>query len=294
MTVIYPLDYEVKQNDFPKDKTPLYDKSKMYLNVGDVVQYAGHLYKNAADTDNNVAPNANPKKWVDMGVINEYAFTDAYVNSQSVGEGNITLKITPPGDFDYIALLNMLCERCEIYNAEGELIFTHVGMVKRVRTWWEYYYKPFEGVPDMTCSLDTPMSGELTIKLYSESAATYTKLGMLVVGLGEFLGTTLSQGNIGALNYSKKITNEWGDTQIIDGRKTKYFELTGIFPRLDNNYYEPLFRKYLTKPCVFVGDEGKDANAMNVLNVYGLLKDYEIELSQFDNFSWQMSIEGLV
>lgn len=294
MTVIYPLDFEVKQNDFPADTTPLYDSGKMYLTIGTKVQFKGHVYKNAADTDNQKAPNINPDKWVDMGVVNERAFADEYANSQSVGEGTIILKINPHADFDHISLLNMLCERCEIYDSEGELIFAHAGMIKRVRTWWEYYYKPFEGVSDMVCQLDTPISGEITIKLISSASATYTKLGMLVIGLGEFMGVTAAQGNIGAINYSKKITNEWGDTRVIEGRKTKYFELTGSFARLDNNYYEPLFRKYLSKPCVFQGDEGKDDKAMSVLTVFGLLKDYEIELSPMDRFSWQMSIEGLV
>lgn len=294
MTVIYPLDYEVKQNDFPADTTPVYDSGKMYLAIGTKVQYKGHIYKNAKDTDAHKSPDSDPDKWVNMGVVNEEAFADVYVNSQSVGEGTIMLKINPHADFDHISLLNMVCEHCKIYDAQGDLIFEQNGMIKRVRTWWEYYYKPFEGVPDMVCQLDTPISGEITIELISSASATYTKLGMLVIGLGEFLGVTNSQGSIGAINYSKKITNEWGDTRVIEGRKTKYFELTGTFPKEESNYYEPKFRKYLSKPCVFQGDEGKDEGALSVLTVYGLLKDYEIELSTFDRFSWQMSIEGLV
>ncbi|WP_411663948.1 hypothetical protein, partial [Campylobacter coli] len=106
MTIIKPLEFEVLQNLAKKDETPLWDKEVSYKN-NEKVQFKGFVWVSASDEDTHEEPDVYFDKWVKFAPINENAFFDDELNTQTKCDKAWSVKLKVDGVFDTLAFLNL-------------------------------------------------------------------------------------------------------------------------------------------------------------------------------------------
>lgn len=289
MLSVKPINFKVLENTITKDETPLWDKEKSYKK-DEKVQFNGRIYVSASDEDTHAEPVSYFEKWVDFGASNENAFYDEKIGTQSKDNKTWQITIETNESFDTLAFLNLDIARLVILAHDDTLIYEKELIERKSTNWWEFFFSPFKFIRDEFVFLTYTARGR--IKIIFESRGGICNVGHILLGKKTFLGITLYPSNFTYLNYSKTSTNEWGETQIIEGAKARYIEYIVAIERDEFDYYDELIASLYNTPALFIGDE-RD-KGFKRLSTYGILKDYSAPLEEMDKIQYKLNVQGLI
>lgn len=309
MTIVQPIKYEWLSCNAPDDPSIATWSSGAAYKKLDMVEHLGRIYKAAKDIDSSgTEPSEAINDWVDFGAVNSRAFCDELISSQ-------TRKDTKQDSREYLELSINLSDYCDMFalinvNALG---VEFVGQDFRfINNWFDYFYKSFEFsfykryvtnwleyftiLPELKHDkiIKTPykIKGQITIRLYGVDG--YAALGMLVCGNNFYVGETLRGAQIGAISYTKKVTDEWGNSTIRKGRTAKknQYEIVIDTARIDA-ITNSLNKSLEVGLCVFAGDS-RDAYGLDSLLIYGILTEFNLSISTMDKSELSIGIEGII
>ena len=289
MTIVKPLEFEILKNTARKDETPLWDENNTYK-LNDLVQFEGFVYKSATNDDTHEKPNLYTEKWVKFKSINENAFFDDELGTQTLNNEKWELLLRINGAFDTIAFLNMQMLKIKITAKDGKVIYEKDLSYRKSRTWWEYFFGKFKINKDDFVFLDESMNGNLLIEFYPSSLGA--NLGHLLIGKKEFAGISVYPASSTYLNYSKTSTNEWGITSVFGGKKAKYLEFVVAVEKKNFDYYDELIASLYDTKALFIGDESEQG--FKKLTTFGILKDYSAPLEEQEFLQYKLNIQGLI
>ncbi|MBK1999959.1 hypothetical protein JG678_00660 [Campylobacter sp. 2018MI35] len=289
MTIVKPLEFEVLQNLATKDETPLWDKEKTYKS-DEKVQFKGFIWVSASDEDTHEEPDVYFDKWVKFAPINENAFFDDEVNTQTKCDKAWSIQLKIDGVYDTLAFLNIDMAKIKIIAENGKIIYEKNMYHKKSKTWWEFFFNKFKTNKDDFVFLPYAIRGDLTIEFYPNKKGA--NLGCLLIGKKEFAGITIYPASSTYLNYSKTSTNEWGITNVVSGKKAKYLEFVVAIQKKDFDYYDELISEIYNIKALFIGDESE--LGFKKLTTFGILKDYSAPLEVEDYVQYKLNIQGLI
>lgn len=288
MTIVKPVDFKILENTFDKDKAPIWSKEQEYIEYGFKVQHENIIYQNATEEDKHLEPNKYTSKWVMVGSINELAFDDNYLYTQSISSGEVVLKIFVSSAIDSLCFLNLSATAIKIEC--GNFLHEQKLYTKEQTTnWWDYFFKDFAFKNDVFL-MDNFLIGEIKITIYPNEEGV--KLGKLIVGLKQYAGETLYSPSISVVDYSKKVVDEWGNTTMKEGFKAKYMDTTCVLYNTDTNEINKLFTQIHGKACLFIADERK--NGFEALTIYGAIENYKLTIPNFTKSEYTLSVKGLI
>lgn len=293
MTVVEKVAYTVVSNNADAETAPNWQSGSSYTR-GTRVKYQDKIYTCAVPNSSTIPPNQNINEWVDTGNPNPTKFQDGIINTQTKkSSGNLEITIDIQNGFaNTFAFFNVDAKAIKIYNQNNELIFDKaMTMREAVSNWWQYFYGGGFSFKSDTWFL-SPLDYKGQVKFVIEPNEKGANLGHLAIGKRISIGHTLWEPKISTLNYSKKITDEWGNTYIRQGKTAKYADIAAVVPTRSVDFVKRTLDKNSGEMTLFIGDE-RD-NGFECLTVFGVLKEPEIVLSNSQYCEMNISLEGVI
>ena len=219
--------------------------------------------------------------WLDYGSTERWSVFDAKVGSQATRASSLTYEIDP-GPIDSVAILNLEADTVTV-------TMTDVGGAGAPVVWSETVLADGLFTSDIV-KTDFPLTyltPHLVIKIdYTGGTA---KVGEIVVGPKESLGSTQYNPAISIIDYSIKEVDTFGNYSVLERAYSKRLtcQTTILNTDLDETYNT--LANYRARPVVWVGSEDYAS-----MIVYGFYKDFSIEISYPTVSICSLEVEGLV
>lgn len=236
---------------------------------------------------------ADVGKWTDQGPTNRWAMFDQGVGSLSTNTATITVVLTP-GSIDSLAILDTDAELATVsMTVSGTTVYsttqsTNVGGAA-ITDWFLYFFEPI-GTKSVLTYLDLPPypSAVVTVVLTGPNPSGPVSVGSLIVGRQLEIGSTEVGASVGITDYSRKDTDDFGVTTVVERAWSKRAEARCILDTAQVDAMQRELAKVRAQPVVWILEDGFDS-----LTIYGFFKDFSLDLA-YSNISYcSLTIEGL-
>jgi hypothetical protein len=260
-------------------------------------RYVGtRLYKVivSSTTDNpTVGVTLTPPSWQDIGAINRFKMFDQVVNTQTTRTGLIDVSILPGTIINALAMfdLNGVSTTITMTDPVEGVVFTETKSLQDntiIIDWYSYFFESITTVSDVVF-LGLPAYGSATTRIQVDAGASTAAIGEVVIGKQRNLGVTNFGTSVSILDYSRKETDEFGNTVV----ETRPFSKRADFDVTVETGAVAAVQKALadirTTPTVFIGDEDRAETI-----VYGFYRGFNIVISTPSISDCSIEVEGLI
>lgn len=231
--------------------------------------------------------------WLDVGPTNRWAMFDTGVGTATAQATPLTVVIDT-GIIDSLVLLDIAgtsvavsmtdgAGGATVYNASYDLPDNAILL-----SWSDYFFADIE--PSTTLIVDDLppyQSGRLTVSI---AATTTAECGTLVIGRMVDIGQTLAKPTISIADYSRKETDDFGVTDIVERAYAKKIEARFMLPTNRVDYAAKKLAAVRATPVVWLAD---DSSVYDSLVAYGFYRDWGIDISYPTFAEASITIEGL-
>jgi hypothetical protein len=252
------------------------------------------IYTSAIDDNLNHDPTAaGQTQWTDMGPTNRWAMFDQVVGSVTEGVGTISVTLVA-GIVDSLAILDTDADQVTVsIVVDGTEIHHETKATSLsgsiISDWYSYFFAPV-GKVDVLTFLQLPISAAavITVTIAGSDPEGEVGVGTLLVGRVIDVGSTEAGASAGITDFSKKDTDDFGFTTIVERAWSKTMQCRAILPTAQVDGIENALAQLRAKPALWIGEEG-----LSSLTIYGFFKDFSVDM-QYPNYSYiSVTIEGL-
>ena len=258
-----------------------------------VILTATHRRYEALAASTNVSPSTDPTKWLDLGPTNRWAMFDARVGTATSRAASLQVGLAP-GAIDALALIDTEAESATVtLTAGGVQVYSrsqtfNVGGVA-IDNWFSWFFEPL-GQKTSMLFLDLPVyaAGQLSVTLTRDNPADSVSCGTLLVGRQLSLGETEHGADIGIIDYSRKETDQFGVTSVVERAFAKRMTAKVV---LATDAIDDIHRSLAAlraTPVLWIGSESFES-----LTVYGFYKEFSIDIAYPTVSYCSLTIEGL-
>ncbi|WP_294623747.1 hypothetical protein [uncultured Bilophila sp.] len=298
MKVIEPQAIRLLSSSVPENDAPAWSAGTAYQ-IGDSVVHDHKVYK-AVGASTGRQPDQNCEgtdaAWRLIGPTNQYAMLDQYVSTQTVAPTDVeTLTFTVSFNrCTAFALLNFKATgiRAVVKDGDGLVMYDRtVNTLKDVDGYWDYYFRPLERVVDQAVT-EIPVSPVATLEVTLTQKGG-PALGHVVVGQAWPLGLTLYNTQCSIRDYSRKDTDEFGNTRLVKRANAKRTSIPlYLHPsRLDT--VRELLARLHGLPALWLGDDNEGVGSYQALTVWGWLEDWRATFAGPNEISMNIDVQGL-
>lgn len=248
------------------------------------------VYQRLVDGNTPTPPENDPINWVFVGATNRWKMFDLANNTQSSAADVMVVDIYPNQFVDRLVILNADAKRITLSIA-GTAYDATQGMESRfVGNWYEYFFTRVESGRREFVFEDIPLRLANVYKLTVDHPTKIARIGTVVMGLSQVLGTPHYGVSAGITDYSKKFVDDFGNASIVPRPYSKRMSsaITVLAKDVDGVH------RYLTKnrsiPLVFIGAH----NEYGALIVYGFFRSFEIVIAYYTHSICSLDTEGLI
>lgn len=227
--------------------------------------------------------------WFSLGATNRLAMFDKAVGSASVGTSPITVVLNPGEAITSIALLDLTATSVQIaVVADSTTIYDKnyvMADLRPVSGWFDYFFEPLSAQTDLIVE-DLPPFGTITVTI------TGTSIGTLAVGRTYNIGRTGTNPEISIIDYSKKDTDDYGVTSVIERGYSKRIVCDVIVQANRTDAIAKKLSEIRAKPVIWIAHDGLSFSS---LVAYGYYKDWGINITypHAGICEGRLTIEGL-
>lgn len=260
------------------------------------VDYGTHIYQSLVNNNTGNQPDISPTQWVLIGPDNIHAMFDAQISTQTLSQAPLNVTLTT-GAIGAVYLGNLVGNQVTLTVRDGSggpIVYQATQFLsgEPVADWYQYFFFDpltqrtqalFTGIPPYVGShVTVSIQGAGTVAVGIMQFGRLRELGMIEMG---------AQG--GFVDYSRKITDEFGTTTFVKGAYSKKLTCTMELARTDFNRVNRLMAELLSTPMVFIGS---DANPEyeEVLTVFGFVKSFMPTIAYPSFTLCSLEIEGLI
>lgn len=229
--------------------------------------------------------------WLNIGPTNRWAMFDQSVGSISSKSGGFNVELVSSGA-NAVALLEVDAASVGIYvqdEASQTVYSRQIDMTfgGNVGDWYDYFFAPIIRQREVVVTdLPVYLAGKIIVEIVDNSTA---ECGVLALGTATRFGSTLYGARAGIIDYSRKDTDAFGVTSIVQRSYAKRSTMQVQVPGALTDYLMRYLSDYRATPLVFIGAEG----VYGVLLLYGFAKDFEIDIAQPTVNYCSLTVEGL-
>jgi len=294
MKYVTPRTITLTSTDVPENDYPAWVSGTTYAIDDYVIRTSIHrVFKSANNFTSTVAPEDDPNNWVDWGATNAYKIVDEFVNTRTEKAESFTFSFTQAEVCDTMALFNLEAGTVRGVMNDG-ITDVHDQTYNlddtAIADWYDYFYEDFILRSDLYIELPTYRNITYTVTVTNTGGTA--ACGLIVVGRAKDLGCTLTNPNVGILDYSKKETNEWGGTFLAKGKIAKRADCSVM---MDTGFVDEFNRrlaKIAGEAVLFIGDERE--GGFESLLIYGFYRDFGIIIQSSEKSECTLSLEGLI
>lgn len=249
------------------------------------------IYESLQATNLNHDPESSIGWWIDTGPTNKWAMFDGVVGTVSTASESISVTLAA-GRIDSIALLQVDAAEVNVtMNRGAEVVyFRTVQLIdnSNVIDWFSYFYEPSES-KDYAVLTDLPIFGEATITITISRPSGTVSCGMLIVGLKYELGGTMISPNLGINDYSRKSTDDFGNTTLVKRSFSKKMGVKLVLNNSDVDRVHSVLSAARSTPSVWVGSD-----RFSSMIIYGFYRDFEVDIAYAYVSYCTVNIEGMI
>ena len=230
-------------------------------------------------------------KWLDRGATNRWKMFDGGYSTQSEDTTSISISLYP-GRVNSVGIMNIEASSILIeYIVDGvtEYSISSALVEQNANNWYEYFYAPIERDSEFVITDLSPIAsdGYLNITL-SAAVGSTVKVGLIVPGFFEQIGTTLWGVNSGIEDYSLKSVDDFGNYTIVERKFSRTMSADIYIDNERTGYIYNLLSKYRATPALWIGNED-----YNTTISYGFIDSFKIVLATPAGSQCSLEIEGL-
>lgn len=277
----------------PENDHPVWVSGTTYAVGARVILTATHRRYEALAVSKGVNPASDPTKWLDLGPTNRWAMFDDRVGTATTRAGSLQV-VLAPGATDSLALIDtdaesatvtlsvagvQLYNRAQSFNAGGNAI----------DSWFAWFFEPL-GKKSSMLFLDIPVyeTGVLTVSIARDNPADLVSCGTLLIGRQFDIGDTEHGVDLGIIDYSRKETDQFGVTSVVERAYAKRMTARVVMPTAAIDDVHRTLAAIRATPVLWIGSEGFES-----LTVYGFYKEFAIDLAYPTVSYCSLTIEGL-
>lgn len=257
-------------------------------------------YKSLTNSNTNNNPTTSLSNWVRIGPTNQFAMFDTVVSSQSSATTEFTICIKTSG-LDSIAVLNVEGASVSVAVSDASLSSQYISNVIWQETkyltggqsydWYSYFFYDPDTRLTQAVYTDIPAVTSNIITIRVKGTGT-VKAGILVEGLLKNIGETQYGVTAGIIDYSKKETDEFGNTRITVRNYSKRMNAKVHLTNPNVNRVQRLLYSIRSSPVLWIGSE--DTSFEEPLVIYGYYKSFDTEIAYPTHSLCNLEIEGLI
>ncbi len=229
--------------------------------------------------------------WIDVGPTNRWAMFDQAVGSVTSQATPLTVVIAP-GIVNSLALLDISATSVTVSMTDGvagptvynQTFPIHDGAT--ILDWYMYFFQPLQPQTELIVEgLPPYSSGRITVAM---TAGTTAACGTLAVGSMIELGGTQYGVSVGIIDYSKKETDTFGVTSVIQRSYAKKIETPVLVENARLDYITRQLASVRATPCVWIASDRYSS-----LIAFGFYKDWSVNIPYPTHSEMNLTIEGL-
>lgn len=291
-----PPTTNVPENDYPEwDGT---SSPATVYNTGDrVILLSTHkIYESLQDNNSNNNPVTETTWWIEVGPTNRWAVFDTSVSTQTEQSDNITYTLEPGGAINALAVLN-ITGASEVNITISSATAGSPGIVydktidlssfPLVSDWYSWFFGTRQQ-PTQYIATDIPAYVDPVIVLELIGGADLA-VGVIAFGQQQRFGRGIRLGaRVGIQDYSRKETNEFGDTVLVRRAFAKRANFDLFINKAEVDQLQNYLSSIRATPALWIG-----SNEYESTTVFGFYKNFEILINYPDNADCELEIEGL-
>ncbi len=272
----------------------------------DSVVYKDYIWKAVIDNPPDI-PSDVSVNWVKWSVSNKYAAIDEKSHTVTTKNGGDIVMVMQWAAYDSLVLGGVISSGVDIKISDHSdptfqnPVFTHTehSDARHCVTGWYQYFNVGRQCPVKSTTADTidtliaippNIIGFIELTFHQSSISNLTSVGLVLAGMGYYIGCTMFPVGIGIEDFSRYETDEWGTTKLVrrDNRKTRLFK-TWV-KQIDILRIEDyIATNLLGQSVLVVGDESDHSIFHNML-ILGYIQDFDVSMIKDD----EQAIEFLV
>ena len=230
--------------------------------------------------------------WFDLGPCNKCAMFDNLVSTQTTATTPLVVEIQPGDVVSNLALINLVGESVKVEMiVDGEEIYESTQSLQgaEIADWWDYYFKEDEQITQALFN-DLPAYYNPTIRITLTGTDTVA-VGHCVFGSRAELGSLSLGASSGIIDYSRKVTDEFGDTEFVQRAFADEFSGQLLVGNGQLNSLKRTLRDLRATPALWIGID--DDTYRELLVVFGWYRSHRIAINYPDHSLVDLEIEGL-
>ena len=249
-----------------------------------------HIYESLAAA--NTFDPSDTTKWLDIGSTNRWRMFDNKVESLTTNPGAIVVTIKPGSVVNSLALFNLQGKSVTVSVVdpiEGEVYRKEVSLVDAgVTNWYDWFFEPI-GIRTDLVILDMPAYGSANVVVTIDAGAEVAAVGHLVIGAVKQIGTALYGSAVGITDYSRKTTDVFGNTVVVQRSFSNRAEFDVSLDTSEVTRIRRLLAELRATPVVWIGEESYEATIL-----FGFYKDFQIVFSGPTVSDCSITVEGVI
>lgn len=234
----------------------------------------------------------DPAWWLDLGMNRRWRMFDLSNSTQSSNADEIDVSVSVIGRANAVSLLNIVADTVQIIVttvSEGEIYNETFDLTSDsgINNWYDYFFEPIVRKGDLVVT-DLPLYANPTIQVIATAAGSTVRIGTMTIGQSLFLGVVIYGARVGIQDYSRKVTDEFGNWTIVERGFAKRAQYKVWMDNSKIDAAAAFLATIRATPCVFKGD-GEYA----ALYIFGFYKDWDIEIPGPSKSYISFNIEGL-
>lgn len=293
-------DARLTSTNVPETDYTAWSSSATYAIGARVILASTHrIYESLQGSNLNKNPATEAAWWIEVSPTNRWKVFDLSNNSQTVFPGNsppsINYTVTLGEAIGVLAILNLtgassiaVTMTDPIYGTVYNRTFD-ISQVPIQPTWWHWFFGARSAASNQVIIQDIPAYPNASISV-SISGNTSLAVGVILFGQANQFSLGMKYGaRLGIQDYSRKETNDFGDTVFVE----RAFAKRATYDVFLDNAEVDLLQNYLSsiraKPVLWIG-----SNVFEATIIFGFYKNFDILLSYTDHAECSLEIEGLI
>lgn len=277
------------------DADPQWVSSTTY-SIGQKVTFDFKTWESLTNSNTNNNPLVSPTHWLNLGASNTFALFDQEVNTQSTRNDFIEVTVEI-GSSDTISFLNLLANRVEVEVRDtlgGNIIYQSEQSLQGdiVIDWYQYFFFDYLSQRTQAIFSGVPtefLTAHLTFRLFGVGQL---RVGSVIFGKAVDIGSTQYGVSSGIIDYSRKETDEFGNTTFVRRNFSKKLNAAVMVNNFNLNRVQRLLYDIRSIPTLWIASD--DPSYEEACVVYGFYRDFESVISYPTMSLCNLQIEGLI
>lgn len=264
--------------------------------LADRVVYSHSVYESLQASNLNKTPDATTSStwWVEVGPTNRWAMFDAAVNTASTDTADIVVEITPGAVINAVACVSAVGDTVRVRMLDGaDVVYDQTRSLDStpIENWDDYFFSQQVLAGELIFE-DLPRYLSAVVEVTLAAAASSASIGVLALGTLHDLGDVESGASAGITDYSRKSTDDFGTTTLLQRTYSKRSQQRMKLDTDELRRVQALLAGLRAVPCVWVG-VSSDTDRFAPLVIFGWFAAFSLDIQGPVLSYCTLEIEGL-